>query len=206
MRERFWSKVNKTEGCWLWTGGKNYGYGQFWDGRKPQQAHRISWGIHCGPIPDGLWVLHRCDVPSCVNPAHLFLGTHTDNMRDAATKGRLAIGERNGAYTHPERVARGERNGARKHPERLARGERHGSRTHPELLARGDRNGSRKHPERRPRGESHSRAQLTEVKVLQIRALYATGEYTQKALASKNGVSPAHIGLIVNRKTWKFLP
>lgn len=89
---RFWSKVQQGEGCWLWTSNvlKN-GYGQFWMGAGlvPEYAHRVAWQLTSGPIPDGLFVLHHCDTPTCVRPDHLFLGTHTDNMRDASRKGRL---------------------------------------------------------------------------------------------------------------------
>jgi len=92
--QRFWAKVKKTSGCWLWVGAKQRrGYGYLHNGghskRKPIRAHRYSWEIHNGPIPAGLWVLHKCDAPSCVNPAHLFLGTRSDNMKDAASKGRI---------------------------------------------------------------------------------------------------------------------
>lgn len=96
---RFWSKVNQTPtatGCWLWTAATIRGYGQIADyvnGKKrPVYAHRVSWELSCGEIPDGLSVLHRCDVPLCVNPAHLFLGTQADNLADARTKGRLVDG------------------------------------------------------------------------------------------------------------------
>lgn len=92
--ERFWKKVNKTDGCWLWTGGKySSGYGEFWtgsikDGGKLTGAHRVSWMIHYGEIPEGIEVLHKCDVRTCVRPDHLFLGTQTDNMQDMFRKGR----------------------------------------------------------------------------------------------------------------------
>lgn len=90
--ERFWSKVNKEApgGCWEWTAGLNSaGYGQFsnWPS-APQRAHRVSWEFANGEIPDGLCVLHRCDNRPCVNPAHLFLGTKGDNIRDCFAKGR----------------------------------------------------------------------------------------------------------------------
>jgi HNH endonuclease len=95
--ERFWSKVNKTDTCWLWTGGKNgAGYGLIiLDNSKEGSmlAHRLSWEIHNEPISDGLCALHKCDNPSCVNPYHLFLGTHQDNSDDKVAKGRSPRGE-----------------------------------------------------------------------------------------------------------------
>ena len=77
-------------GCWLWTGtlaGRDQRPRLCFDG-KQGYAHRASWLLHRGPIPDGLQVLHRCDTPLCVNPNHLFLGTQLDNVRDAKAKGR----------------------------------------------------------------------------------------------------------------------
>ena len=86
---RFWSKVAKGDGCWTWTGGRDVnGYGVFYDwNHKPWRAHRYMWAIERGSI-GGMCVCHRCDNPECVNPDHLFLGTHTDNMRDMTAKGR----------------------------------------------------------------------------------------------------------------------
>ena len=92
VEERFWEKVQKTDGCWLWTGATiAAGYGELAVGqpRKPLRAHRLSWEMHHGPIPEGLLVLHHCDVRNCVRPEHLFLGTHQDNMADAYAKGRM---------------------------------------------------------------------------------------------------------------------
>ena len=94
--DRFWDKVDKTRsGCWLWTGCTNAdGYGRLALGRKrTEKAHRVSWELHNGPIPDGAEVCHTCDNPGCVNPDHLFLGTHQDNMTDMRRKGR-AVGHR----------------------------------------------------------------------------------------------------------------
>src|SRR4029077_20972173 len=85
---RFWSKVNKIDGCWLGTaavaGKGDYGYFGFQG--KIQRAHRVSWILTFGEIPDGLFVLHKCDTPLCVRPDHLFLGTQQDNVDDMARK------------------------------------------------------------------------------------------------------------------------
>ena len=98
-KNRFWSKVRKTRGCWLWTAAKARGYGLFRCGPgSMRRTHRFSWEIAHGPIPKGLCVCHRCDVPACVRPGHLFLGTQLENVRDRDTKGRnnQGSGEKNG--------------------------------------------------------------------------------------------------------------
>ncbi len=88
---RFWAHVVKSDGCWLWNGSLiRAGYGTLSHSVKPKLAHRYSWVLHNGPIPVGLFVCHHCDVRNCVRPDHLFLGTHSDNMRDALAKGRYA--------------------------------------------------------------------------------------------------------------------
>ena len=97
IADRFWIKVDKSiaSGCWEWQSAiRGNGYGAFFthlieEGRKCHGAHRYSWMLANGPIPDGLWVLHKCDNRICVNPDHLFLGDRTDNMRDCAQKGRV---------------------------------------------------------------------------------------------------------------------
>lgn len=97
--DRFWSKVKKSGGCWEWTGGTDErGYGRLWgdDQNRSLKAHRVSWELANGPIPDGMHVLHHCDNPPCVNPAHLWLGTHDDNMADMVAKGRTGWGDLKG--------------------------------------------------------------------------------------------------------------
>lgn len=89
--DRFWSKVEKTDGCWNWVGAKHVkGYGTFRFNNRMERAHRVSYEMDCGPIPDGMQVLHRCDNPCCVRLDHLFLGTNADNMADKVAKGRQA--------------------------------------------------------------------------------------------------------------------
>lgn len=95
--ERFWSMVEKADACWLWTGyTMSSGHGQMYHPDGTMLVHRFSWELHNGPIPEGLVVCHKCDVPNCVNPSHLFLGTQSDNVQDAVNKGRLQHGETNG--------------------------------------------------------------------------------------------------------------
>ncbi len=93
VTDRFWSKVVKTDSCWKWTGCKKDGYGRINRGARglgSDYAHRVSWLMHNGAIPEGLCVLHRCDNPECTNPGHLFLGTKKDNSRDMISKKRGA--------------------------------------------------------------------------------------------------------------------
>jgi len=95
LDERFWSKVNKTDTCWLWTGAKAE-YGKFWHEGRVVSAHRLVYEAMRGPIPDGILVCHHCDNPVCVNPDHLFLGTASANIDDMLQKGRQGYTGRRG--------------------------------------------------------------------------------------------------------------
>jgi hypothetical protein len=104
LRERFEESFcsEPFSGCWLWTAttsGKSqpWIYGKVKVGQRKRFAHRVAWELYRGPIPKGVCVLHHCDTPLCVNPAHLFLGTFKANTRDAVSKGRHPHGETNGA-------------------------------------------------------------------------------------------------------------
>jgi hypothetical protein len=103
MEERFWAKVDKRKPheCWEWQGWRNpHGYGGISRGGASGAGshgvgtHIISWELHNGTIPNGLWVCHHCDNPPCVNPGHLFLGTRQDNIDDMVSKSRQIHGER----------------------------------------------------------------------------------------------------------------
>ena len=110
LEERFWDKVQKTDGCWLWAGAAtNDGYGVLRSGPEPSKiirAHCLSYEIHFGPIPAGNDICHQCDNPPCVRPDHLFAGTAHDNTADMMAKGRH--------NRTPENSARGERHGMAK--------------------------------------------------------------------------------------------
>ena len=94
--DRFWEKVAKGEGCWEWQGARDpHGYGRFQVVTgTTQKANRFAYELTNGPVPTGLYVLHHCDNPPCVNPAHLYAGTQRDNVRDMVARGRQRFGGR----------------------------------------------------------------------------------------------------------------
>jgi hypothetical protein len=147
-QKQFWDRIRKTETCWVWIGGcHSNGYGSTIFRKKQMHAHRLSWEINCGPIPDGMMVCHRCDNPPCVRPDHLFLGDAGDNSRDRTSKGRQYI----------------------------------------------------------RRGEDVPSAKLVGAQIKEIRLQFATGAFSQQALADAFGVSRRNIRLIVRQETWKHL-
>lgn len=95
LEQRFWAKVDKrgSDECWEWTGARLRSRGELWYGQVHRggvtaYAHRVAWELANGPVPDGLHVRHKCDNPACVNPAHLEVGTHQDNVNDMVARGR----------------------------------------------------------------------------------------------------------------------
>lgn len=185
---RFWSHVARSDpdSCWLWQGSKSgSGYGKVGILGKLHSAHRISYFLSHGEIPDGMDVCHNCpggDHRLCVNPAHLFLGSRLENMRDAVAKGRVATGDRHGLRKHPER-----------HPMRL----------HPELHRVGDRNWARQHPELLRRGEAAAAAKLTAEMVEGVRQDQSERRLSYRQIAIKYGISSSQVYRIVKGLSWR---
>lgn len=151
LSERFWEKVDKRgpSECWPWVAGMNrYGYGRVAAGGAKRApiliASRVSWELHNGPIPAGARILHHCDNPRCVNPAHLYAGTQADNVRDMFQRGRA----------------------------------------------------------NRPRGAAVWCARLTSAQAREIRAAYALGDISQRALGAQYGVSDVTVSRIVRGLRW----
>lgn len=187
VQARLFSKIEKRpDGIWAWKGSRfgKYGSCGFLIGYEPFYVNRLMWVIHMRrtipdyQIPDNLRVCHRNDVTpelyDC-NPENYFLGTDLDNVRDRERKkrGHRPTGKNNGTHTKPETVRRGDDHHARRNPLLMARGERHGN------------------------------SKLKWVQVHEIRALYATGDYLQRELAVKFGVTVHNIKSVVLWKSWR---
>jgi len=201
-------------GCWLWHGEVNRsGYGQYYESYTPRirhMAHRHAWKIHFGPIPDGLWVCHHCDTPSCVNPSHLFLGTPADNSADMVRKGRSSWGERKGrgaSLTNAqaeEILASTETNTAlgRKY------GVDHRTISQIRLGTTWSRLGGARQDDPKAalshKGTAHPLAILNDEKVREIRRLLRDGVGPTE-IGRRYGVSKVVIGHIKRGKTWRHV-
>lgn len=154
LEDHFWQSILIGDDCWEWQRGRNgAGYGLISRKGFKMLAHRFSYELHNGTIPDGMVVCHKCDNPRCVRPSHLFLGTMADNSQDALAKGRLK----------------------------------------PSLsgleLGRGP------HPKK-----------LCEADVRAIRAAYAQGDTTLKALGKRYDIDGSMVSRIINRQNWAHIP
>lgn len=210
--------LEPNTGCWLWLGHVNAaGYGGF-ESRIVNEtlAHRASYALLVGPIPQGLALLHSCDQPSCVNPAHLRPGPQAENMAEMVARGRQCNGERN-----PQAKMTAEQ--ARALVREYASGEsitvletRHGlSRANVYRIIGGERWGAATEAERaalalvpkrdRPRGERHGRAKMTEERVREMRHLFDAGGESTWSLSRRFGVSPGAAWAIVKRVKWRHV-
>ncbi len=177
FERRFWARVKRTNGCWLWDSQSSSGYVgigiNYGQERVQERVHRIAWRLHNGRIPRGKVICHNCpggDNPKCVNPDHLFVGTQRDNMIDRAKKanhGFLKMSE-DSLFSYSDPV-------------------RNHQRTVGVIL-----------------GEASKNAKLTEADVRSIRRLSAEGR-SYKSLAEQFGVSAGTVGFAVQRKTWKHV-
>jgi hypothetical protein len=184
--EIFLARTKFNNGCWEWMGTKNsYGYGVVMINRKVKRTHRVSWEIHNGPIPKGLYVCHHCDNPPCVRPDHLFLGTCSDNLHDMVKKGR------HGSITKPESCLRGKDHWTQKRPELL------------EHFPRGQR-WAELHPGHAKPGERNPNAHLTEKNVLEIHRLHQN-KIGARTIAKQFGVCRSTVNWIIKGRNWPHL-
>ena len=211
---RFWAKVYKPsnpDDCWIWVAGKTgSGYGVLTINYKAILVHRFSYELHCGPIPEGRFVCHHCDVPACVNPAHLFLGTPKDNTHDMIAKGRAVHVTRPmpGGEDHPNArltwkqidemrtlFATGTYSKAQLAMKYGVTKSNIGEILHWRTWRKDDS----------PPPEYPGKTKLAKDDVRTIRAEYASGNVFQRELADRFGVTPSLISQIVNRKRWAHI-
>jgi transposase-like protein len=209
---RFWSGVEKTETCWLWGGKKypnQYGTISLGVGQKALSTHRYSYMLHKGEIEPGLFICHKCDVKNCVNPDHLYAGTHEDNTKDIVDRERIANGKRVGP-----RIKTIRNNNRALHSterERMISEYKAGLFTQTQLGKRyGISQGAvsatiRNWPNRKEDGGKkrvgHFRRKLSLEAAQEIVQSYATGKCTQTELAERFGVTQTHVSRLVQKAT-----
>lgn len=209
LSERLWSRIDKNRDCWEWVGPLNlHGYGQLKYRNRMYQAHRLAWELTNGPIPDNLFVCHKCDNPVCCRPDHLFLGTHADNMADMVAKGRA----RKGSDVYVSKLEEIDIPIIR---------ELHAQGAKVPSIARKynvKSNAIRRIIEGKTwkhivsdvgitvLPDEECRYGMTETLVANIRADFATGMLSYNQLAKKYNISLGTIHDVVKRRTWKHIP
>lgn len=207
-----------SNGCWVWNDlhcAQGYGKIRFWFAKLVgnYKAHRLSFRMFKGKIKEGYLICHHCDNPPCVNPAHLYQGTHTDNNRDTVKRNRRKdkYGDEHHSYLHPELCATKAKgnHGSVTHPESFSSLITKDGRNRCEIMkkcaARGEKNGLRKHPEKIAKGSKVGSSKMTEQKILKMRKMYETGEYTHQKLADIFGIFRGNAQKIINRVTWRSI-
>jgi hypothetical protein len=172
--ERFWSRVDTSGDCWIWTGAKSrHGYGTFWAGgvRGRIGAHRWALEQACGEVLDGKYICHRCDNPSCVRPEHLFAASQADNLADAKQKGRLRPPSARDGNSHKNTV------------------------TIDLAVGVGAVGGSPK--------KHNGMAKLDSDTVLEIRRKYIDGGVSTRQLAAEYGLGKTTVANVVVGRTWR---
>lgn len=204
-------KVNAA-GCFEWQGRRDRdGYGEMVIDGKQKKAHRVSYEAFRKPIPSGLLACHHCDNRRCINPAHLFLGTHKDNADDAVSKHRIASGEKRCNAKLNDELVREivNRHNGGEFMRDIARSVGISLRVagrviHGEAWVRTDRPETIATTRKRKKGESLPHAKLTELAVREIRKLSLNGVSTNK-IAQQFGVSCKSIQNVVSRRNWNHV-
>jgi hypothetical protein len=215
LRERFEKFVIRDgeDACWGWRGHTSpAGYPGLSNQDGPEFAHRISYELHVGPIPEGMFVCHHCDNRVCTNPKHLFLGTPADNIADMVSKMRHSYGSKKPqtSLTEDDVLRIRQLFAGGKHAKEIA--EMYSTDVHnihriangsrwkyaPGTITKGHRRSVRG-------GENQHSAKLNTAAVLEIRKLWATGKFTTVALGEMYGVNNSTIGRVVRRETWTHI-
>lgn len=200
LEEKFWRKVVKVPGgCWIFNDSPET-YGQISHQKRTHLAHRLSYEMHKGEIPRGLYVCHNCDVRGCVNPGHLYAGTHEDNKRDAVNRGRLKGARGKCHNATPEKIR-----------ELIREEYAEGKLTQVELAEKyGKTQGTvsqivRNYPRKTNSNGGKTRSGFFRRKMdpsvyLEIQAAYLSGSATQVQLAERYNCTQTHISRIVHKQ------